>query len=101
MLEGQDGRVRMSQSLINLALTSAFDSTAQRLEFSHLMAALVESGALTQASAMKVCMDLSEQCRELRVQPQIEPYRDLRALHYEDIASRLGGGDLLVRDAGQ
>jgi len=74
-----------------------FDAALRRAEFQHLLALMVEHGLPVEAAA-KTCVDLAELAHSVEVAPQLQPYVDVVARQYEDIANSMLGGSLLPRD---
>ncbi|WP_417419221.1 hypothetical protein [Hoeflea sp.] len=81
-----------------LSSIQAVDTTLRNVELSMLLAMLVDNEIVPENLAIKLCTDLAELTRDLQTTPQVQPYTDLRASHYEDIASKMAGRGLLPRD---
>lgn len=75
----------------------AVESGMAKEQFLRLLILLVENG-IKKEEAAKVCLDLAEVARFLKVTSRLQPYMDLTALQYENIANQILGGDRLPRD---
>lgn len=75
----------------------AFESMMHKIEIQHLLVLLIDAGALSQKAAANYLLGLAEMCHA----PEFDHYRryaDVKAKHYEDLASALLGGSFLPRD---
>lgn len=80
-----------------LKTEEAIECGMAKEQFLRLLVLLVEHGIKKEAAA-KVCLDLAEVARVLKVTPQLQPYIDLTALQYENIANQILSGEPLPKD---
>lgn len=74
-----------------------FERGMAKAQFQRLLVLLVNHGVKAE-EASKLCLGLAEMARTLEVLPALQPYADMTAQHYEDMANMMFGDGLLPRD---
>ena len=74
-----------------------FERGMAKAQFQRLLVMMVDHGVSAE-SAAKLCLGLAEMARTVEVSPALQPYAEMTARHYEDMANMMFGGGLLPRD---